>query len=109
VTAYLSLPLAFLKFWYFTAPFALFGFFASVNHSFLQAFSLPLLLRTFFQPAKHEYRKGFIGFSIGMGMALKTPIIIVDMLLLSLLLAAELVVIMGFLLFPVATVLLVII
>lgn len=103
MAAYLFLPLAFLKFWYFEAPLTILQLFDSLNRSFLQLFSLPLMFTTFFRPIKNEYRKGLVGFSIGMGMVLKTLIIIADLFLYCLLLLFEFTVLMIFLLFPFIT------
>lgn len=103
---YLSLPLLFLRFWFLEAPIGLLSFFGSLNHAFLQLFSLPLLVKTFFKPWKNEYRKGLVGFSIGMGMFIKTFFILADLILLFVLLAIELVVVVIFLTWPIATALL---
>jgi len=99
-TSYLFLPLAFLKFWYFESPRELIGFFGSLNKAFFQLFSLPLLLRTFFKPLKNEYREGLVGFSIAMGMFIKSGFIFVDLIFLAILLAFEIAVIFLFLAFP---------
>ncbi len=103
MTAYLLLPFALLKFWYFEAPFGILQLFDSLNRAFLQLFSLFLLVKTFFKPLKNEYRKGLVGFSIGMGMVVKTCIIIADLFLFSLLLVFELFILLLFLTFPVLT------
>lgn len=100
---YLSLPLAFLKFWFFDSPVALFLFFSSLNSSFLQLCSLPLLLRTFFKPLKNEYRKGLVGFSIAMGIFVKSVLILADLAILFLLLLFEITVFVSYWLFPFAT------
>lgn len=103
---YLTLPLIFLKFWFVEVPRALIAFFASFNKAFLQLFSLPLLLKTYFKPWKNEYRKGLIGFSIFMGILIKSIVIIADIVLLALILSTELVFILAFILWPIWTVLL---
>lgn len=103
---YLGLPLLFVKFWFYEATAEILGFFGSLNHAFLQLFSLPLLVKTFFKPIKNEYREGLIWFSIGMGMFIKTFVIAVDIVLLLILLAVELAFILLFMLWPIATVLL---
>ncbi|MDO8657955.1 MAG: hypothetical protein Q7K55_04395 [Candidatus Levybacteria bacterium] len=105
---YLTLPLDILKFWYLDAPRGLISFFASLNSAFFKLFSLPLLLKTYFRPWKNEYRKGLVGFSIGMGMFIKTFVILADTILFILLLLTELVIILGFLLWPLGTILLLI-
>lgn len=106
MNSYVLLPLLFLKFWFFEAPIGIIGFFASLNTAFFQLFSLPLFLKTFFKPLKNEYRQGLVGFSRGMGMAVKSVFIFVDLLFLALLLSFEAIVLISFLAFPVLTVLL---
>jgi ATP-dependent Clp protease ATP-binding subunit ClpC len=97
------LPVEFLRFWFETAPVELVGFFGSLNKAFLQLSSLPLLIKTFFKPWKNEYREGLVGFSIGMGMFIKTFIIIADIILLIALILFEVCFISGFLIWPIAT------
>lgn len=102
----IALPLIFLKFWFFEAPKGLLAFFGSVNHAFLRLFSLPLLIKTFFRPWKNEYREGLVGFSIGMGMFIKTFVILVDTFLLLSILLLELIMLIGFIGLPLIAVLL---
>ncbi|HEX7041986.1 MAG TPA: hypothetical protein VF189_01940 [Patescibacteria group bacterium] len=97
-------PLLFLQFWYLRAPLGIFAFFSSLNKSFLQLFSVGLLLRTFFKPWKNEYRDGLVGFSIGMGMFVKFWVILASLFLLCCLLIIELGIFLGFLIWPVFTV-----
>lgn len=106
MNSYLFLPLAFLKFWYIDAPSEIIGFFRSLNSSFFQLFSLPLFLRTYFKPLKNEYREGLVGFSIAMGIVVKTFFIIVDLLILLVLLMVEFAILFFFLAFPILTVML---
>jgi hypothetical protein len=104
MNSYILLPLIFIKFWFIEAPLGMIGFFASFNHAFLELFSLPLFLRTFFQPLKNEYRPGLVWFSRIMGMISKTFLILVDVLLFIIILAVEGLILVGFLTFPIATV-----
>lgn len=104
MTAYLKLPWIFTKFWFYEAPIHIFVFFTSVNHSFFQFLSLPLLLRTFFKPIKNEYRSGLVGFSIGMGMAVKSVLIVVNLVLFIPLLVTELFFFFVFITFPLLTI-----
>jgi hypothetical protein len=97
------LPLSFLKFWFFTAPIGLVRYFLSFNSAFMQFLSLPLLLRTFFKPLKNEYRQGLVGFSIAMGVVVKSILILFDLFLFGCLLILELLVILGFLYIPLGT------
>lgn len=103
-TKFMLLPLEFLNFWFLIAPGELFEFFLSLNRAFLQLFSLPLLVKTFFKPWKNEYREGLVRFSIGMGMFIKTFVIIADILLLLLLLSLEVLLVAGFIFWPVLTI-----
>jgi hypothetical protein len=104
MSAYISLPLAFLKFWFLAAPLALIAYFASLNKAFLHLISLPLFLRTFFKPLKNEYRPGLVGFSIGMGIAVKSVLIVIDLGAFALLLVLEVGMLLAFLAVPFATV-----
>ena len=101
---YVSLLLLFLKFWFYESPLNLLRFFASLNGAFFQLFSLPLLLRTFFKPLKNEYRKGLVGFSIAMGIVVKSFFIAADLFLLILLLFVEACIFLAYVLFPLATI-----
>jgi len=98
------LPLSFLKFWFFEAPSAILHFFVSLNKAFFQLFSLPLLIKTYFKPWKNEYRQGLVGFSIAMGMFIKTFVIFADLMLFILLLVIEIFVFTVFLIWPFITV-----
>ena len=104
MNSYLLLPLIFLKFWYIEAPMSIIAFFASLNRAFLELFSLPLFLRTFFKPLKNEYRQGLVGFSRAMGIFIKTFFIIVDLLIFAVMVIIELSVLAGFLIFPILTI-----
>ena len=63
--------------------------------------SLTLLVQSFFQPLKHEYRKGLVGFSIGMGIVFKGILITIALLGLAVICIVEVGVFLGFLLLPV--------
>jgi hypothetical protein len=106
--SYAFLPIAFLKFWYLDSPRSLVKFFISLNKAFLQLFSLPLFLKTYTKPLKNEYRQGLVRFSIAMGIIIKSVLIFVDSILFGLLLISEATILIGFLAFPVLTILLVI-
>ena len=100
------LPLIFLRFWYVEAPQSIIGYFLSLNHAFFELFSLPLFLRTYLKPLKNEYRQGLVGFSIAMGIVIKSFFIGFDLMIFILLLAFELSALAVFLLFPIITILL---
>jgi hypothetical protein len=101
---YLSLPFLFLKFWFLEAPERLVRYFFSLNHAALQILSLPLMLRTFFKPLKNEYRKGLVGFSIGMGIAVKTVLIFIESWIMVGLIGLEIAAVILFILWPAAAI-----
>ncbi|MDP2585898.1 MAG: ATP-dependent Clp protease ATP-binding subunit [Candidatus Levybacteria bacterium] len=96
------LPFVFLKFWFIDSPKNLFLFFVSLNNAFLQLFSLPLLVKTYFKPWKNEYREGLVGFSIGMGMFIKTFVIVADLIIFLFLILIEICFVAGLALWPIA-------
>jgi hypothetical protein len=98
----LSFPFIFLKLWYLEAPVNILKFFASLNRAFFGVFSLPLMLKTFFRPWKNEYREGLVGFSIIMGMIIKSLFIFADLLLFIGLLLVEIGMFLIFLTLPIA-------
>ncbi len=102
----LSLPFIFLKFWYWEAPAEMFGYFASLNDYSMQLLSLPLCLKTYFQPLKNEYREGLVGFSRAMGMLIKTGLILADLVIFAALIILEGALILSFLIFPALTIML---
>ncbi|HVZ58402.1 MAG TPA: hypothetical protein VG935_01455 [Patescibacteria group bacterium] len=101
--AYLFFPFIFLGFWYIHAPLLILEHFQEINRAFFQLFSTPLLLRTFFRPIKNEYRQGLVGFSIGMGIVLKSIVILVSLVLFVPLILFELLCLLGFLALPIFT------
>ena len=104
MSAYFFLPFYILAFWFGQAPLSLLRYFKAFNKAFFEFFSVPMLLHTFFRPVKNEYRKGLIGFSIGMGIFIKSIIIITSLILFMGVLAIEVVLFCGFFVFPIITV-----
>jgi hypothetical protein len=98
-----AFPLYILKFWYLEAPKQLLSFFISLDKAFLGVFSLPLMLKTFFRPWKNEYREGLVGFSIFMGVVIKSLFILADLVLFIGLIIFEIILFIGFLIWPFAT------
>jgi ATP-dependent Clp protease ATP-binding subunit ClpC len=98
------LPFQFLKFWFTESPKNLVIFFASLNSAFLQLSSFGLLFKTYFKPWKNEYRQGLVGFSIGMGMFVKTIFIIADIVVLVILFLLEILFALAYVLWPIGTV-----
>ena len=98
-----TLPLTFFKFWFLQAPLGLLDLFGSLNSAFLQLFSLPLMLKTYFKPWKNEYREGLVITAIFLGVVIKTVVIFADLILLALLLMLEVIIVISFIFWPVAT------
>lgn len=98
------LPIGFLYFWFIRAPIGLVRYFVQLNTAYFEVFSVFLLLKTFFKPLKNEYRKGLVGFSRGMGMVVKSMIILASLILFIPLLILEFILLIGFLLFPFVTI-----
>ncbi|OGH08076.1 MAG: hypothetical protein A2171_01225 [Candidatus Levybacteria bacterium RBG_13_35_9] len=97
-----TLPVDILKFWYLDAPVSLLRYFLTLNKSFFNVFSIPLMLKTFFRPWKNEYREGLVKFSIFMGIAFKSLFIFVGLFTFVFLLIFEAAVFIGFLILPIA-------
>lgn len=106
MNAYAGLPIAFLKFWFLEAPKGIIEFYGSLNKAFFQLFSLPILIRTFFKPLKNEYREGLVVFSIGMGIAVKSVLIVTNFVLFIFLLGLEVLGLFIFITLPLTTFLL---
>lgn len=104
MTGLILLPLGFLKFWFFEAPILILRFFVSLNKVFFQLFSLTLLIKTYFKPWKNEYRQGLVGFSIAMGIFIKTFVIFADLILFILLILAEMLAFIVFIIWPFITI-----
>lgn len=100
MSAYLLLPIALLRFWFIEAPLGMIRFYASFNASLFRMLSLPLMVSTFFKPLKNEYREGLVGFSIGMGIVVKTVLIFADLLIFLFVLLFELLSTIVFILIP---------
>jgi len=61
------------------------------------------MLKTFFRPWKNEYREGLVGFSIFMGVVIKSLFILADLVLFIGLIIFEIILFIGFLIWPFAT------
>jgi hypothetical protein len=100
MTAYISLPALFIRFWFIEAPLAILRYYGHINTAFLQFFALPMMIKTFFKPLKNEYREGLVGFSIGMGIVVKTVLILFTLFLLGFILTLEAIFLVFFILLP---------
>lgn len=75
---YASLPYLFFVFWYGDLPKGIVHFFTVCYQWIDQVLSFRLFLRTFFKPAKNEYRKGLVFISIALSIPFKLFFIIFD-------------------------------
>ncbi len=96
----------FFRFWFFSGPLGLIKYFGSLNGAFLKLLSYNILLSTFFQPLKNEYREGLVGFSIAMGMVFKIFILFFETIAYLVLLVLEVFFVCAFVLWPFATLML---
>lgn len=97
---YTALPLIFLKFWFLEAPIKMLKFFINLNKAIFNVLSVTLMIKTFFKPWKNEYRKGLVGFQRGMGMFIKSTLLIADFFIISVVLIFEFLVFVGVILLP---------
>lgn len=96
----ISYPFYVLSFWYKDAVIGILKFYRDFNQYIVRLLSLPLMLQTFFKPLKNEYRSGLVGFSIGMGIFIKSCLILVDLLILLFFITIEIGVLLLFLVAP---------
>ncbi|RJQ25961.1 hypothetical protein C4577_04410 [Candidatus Parcubacteria bacterium] len=87
-------------FWYKDAVFSLINYFVELDRYIIDLLSTPILVHTFFDPIKNEYRKGLVGFSIGLGIFIKTLILIPSFAILLLVFILEFIALIIFLFFP---------
>lgn len=104
MTALIFLPFYLLRFWYGEGPLVLLRHLYIFNKAFLNFFSVKTLLTTIFQPVKNEYRDGLVGFSIGIGIFMKTSLLFVAASLFIFILVAEAIIFGGYMAFPVITI-----
>lgn len=99
-TYLLSLPLEFIRWWFLEATVNLLKIMRFVFVYFYRELSISLLLKTYFKPWKNEYRQGLVRFALFMGIFLKTCFLLVDLLFLAVLIAAEVMVLAIWVLLP---------
>jgi hypothetical protein len=85
----LSLPLVFLRWWFFDAVAEILKILKLILQAFLHLLSIELIFKTFFKPWKNEYREGLVRFSIFMGIFIKSLFLFADFLFVLALLFVE--------------------
>lgn len=98
--SFLYYPFLLLLFWYVELPLKLLLLFGNLNGYVLNELSIPLFLKTFFKPAKFEYREGLILFSIVLGIAFKSVLIVAGLFLFAIVLVVEVIFFFFVLLYP---------
>lgn len=94
-------PISVVLFWYKDGLISLLLYLRSLNDYCVKLFSLPGLTATYFKPLKNEYRKNLILFSVLFGIVVKTFLILASLVILAVLMAIELLIICGYLAFPI--------
>ena len=82
-------PFFLIIFWYKDVIGSFYNFFIDCNRYVASLLSLSLLTRTFFKPLKNEYRDGLVIFSILFGIAIKSVLISVSLLIIFCILFVE--------------------
>lgn len=77
--AALVYPVYLFVFYFFDLPRLLLSKFRQINIYLYNLFSIPLLLRTYFQPLKNEYHEGLVLFSRFAGVFIKTALLITSL------------------------------
>jgi hypothetical protein len=95
-----KLPAEFFIWWFLEAPATLFKILKFIFLSFAHLFSFKELFATFFKPWKNEYREGLVKTAVFIGAFIKSILIIFDAVILSLLIALELIIFVGWIILP---------
>jgi len=82
-------PYYVLYFWFLDLPKILLHKFGQINSYLLNLFTIPLLLKTFFQPLKNEYREGLVVFSRAAGVVVKSFLLLIGLSIILITLALE--------------------
>jgi hypothetical protein len=100
----LKLPLLFIYWWFVTAPIQLLVFFFRYLTHLSQVLSLPLLVKTFFVPWKNENKKGYVAIARGIGMTVKTSVILADLMILIIFFMVEVSLFLLWMLLPILSI-----
>src|SRR5579859_450925 len=82
-----TLPLAFAKFWFIDGPQNILQVTWLLTRASANVLSIPILLRTFFKPWKGEYRKGYVGIAVGVGVTVRLFMLLAGILITVIILA----------------------
>lgn len=99
----IKLPLLFAYWWFVQAPAKLVVFFFNYFVHLTQVLSVPLLLKTFFVPWKNENKKGYVGIARGIGMVVKTAVLLADLMILTVALLVEASLLLLWMVLPIAS------
>ena len=98
--AVLFYPVYLFVFYFFDLPKMLVGKYRQINTYLYNLFSIPLLLRTYFEPLKNEYHEGLVLFSRFAGVFIKTALLLTSLSVLITVLVIELIVFIATLTLP---------
>ncbi|OGY23117.1 MAG: hypothetical protein A2Y57_03215 [Candidatus Woykebacteria bacterium RBG_13_40_7b] len=79
----LSLPLLFLYWWYIEASVNILKYFNLALGAIAHIISIEIILKTFFKPWRSEFREGFVGVAILVGVMVRTFVLFADLIILS--------------------------
>ena len=101
MTALIYYPFYLLLFWYKDIGTSLISFFVAFNRYVALLLSFRLLSITFFRPLKNEYRKGLVGFSIIMGIFIKSFLLLTLSIIFIAIFCIEIIIFAGVMTLPV--------
>src|SRR3989344_2745423 len=78
-----KLPFYFTRWWYYEAPPKLFTYLTRILWRIAHLLSVELLLKTFFEPWRKEYRKGFVAVARFVGISVKAIFLFFDLFILG--------------------------
>ncbi|OIP57903.1 MAG: hypothetical protein COX79_02810 [Candidatus Levybacteria bacterium CG_4_10_14_0_2_um_filter_36_16] len=100
-------PFILVKFWYYDGFINLVTACFGLSLYLSRLFSLQLLVRSFLKPLKNEYRAGLVGFSIVLGIIVKSFLIVPILLILFTFLILETIFCMIYLAIPIFIILII--
>ena len=78
-TSYIvSSPIIFISWWFLESPKIIYKILYFFFAASVQQLGYKSLFKSFFKPWKNEYREGLVGFSVIMGIAIKSLLIFVE-------------------------------
>ena len=95
-----TLPVTFFTWWFLESPKIIYKILYFTFVSVVHQLGYKSLFKTFFKPWKNEYREGLVGFSVVMGIAIKTLLIFVESFVILFLLVVTIPIFISWVLLP---------